>query len=224
MKPNDRPKDAVAVLMSGGLDSAALAVELCGEYERVSPIYQRTGLAWESAELAALKRFLDAVQRASLGSLTVLDTPAGDVYGDHWSITGRGVPGATTPDDAVYLPGRNLLLLVKPAIWCARHGIGVLALGPLQSNPFPDSTPEFYAALQEALSRGLAHPIEIVRPFADLSKTEVIWRARDLPLELTLSCMQPRDGQHCGMCNKCAERQNGFRDAGVVDRTVYAVA
>jgi 7-cyano-7-deazaguanine synthase len=44
-----------------------------------------------------------------------------------------------------------------------------------------------------------------------------------VPLELTLSCMQPVDGMHCGTCSKCRERRNGFKDAGVVDRTTYLV-
>ena len=34
---------------------------------------------------------------------------------------------------------------------------------------------------------------------------------RDMPLELTFSCIDPRDGLHCGRCNKCAERQEAFR-------------
>ena len=29
------------------------------------------------------------------------------------------------------------------------------------------------------------------------------------------------DGLHCGQCNKCAERQKGFRDAGVRDQNRY---
>ena len=37
---------------------------------------------------------------------------------------------------------------------------------------------------------------------------------RGLPLELTFSCISPLRGLHCGHCNKCAERQAAFRDAG----------
>jgi 7-cyano-7-deazaguanine synthase len=45
---------------------------------------------------------------------------------------------------------------------------------------------------------------------------------RDMPLELTFSCLAPVAGLHCGRCNKCAERQAAFRDAGIDDRTEYA--
>jgi 7-cyano-7-deazaguanine synthase len=52
----------------------------------------------------------------------------------------------------------------------------------------------------------------------------VIARGRTLgvPFELTLSCMQPRNGRHCGRCSKCRERIEGFRDAGVEDPTQYS--
>jgi 7-cyano-7-deazaguanine synthase len=42
-----------------------------------------------------------------------------------------------------------------------------------------------------------------------------------VPLELTLSCMQPTNGLHCGRCSKCRERRDAFREAGVVDPTPY---
>ena len=59
-------------------------------------------------------------------------------------------------------PGRNLLLTVKAAVWCRLRECRTLALGSLGSNPFPDSTPEFFADL-ERLSTGrwvatAAHP------------------------------------------------------------------
>jgi 7-cyano-7-deazaguanine synthase len=44
-----------------------------------------------------------------------------------------------------------------------------------------------------------------------------------VPLELTLSCMQPEDERHCGRCSKCRERRDAFRDAGIVDPTPYLV-
>jgi 7-cyano-7-deazaguanine synthase len=44
-----------------------------------------------------------------------------------------------------------------------------------------------------------------------------------IPLELTLSCMNPRGGLHCGMCSKCRERRDAFNEAGIDDPTRYAV-
>jgi 7-cyano-7-deazaguanine synthase len=42
-----------------------------------------------------------------------------------------------------------------------------------------------------------------------------------VPFELTLSCMEPKDGRHCGRCSKCRERRDGFLEAGIKDPTQY---
>src|SRR5690606_10166714 len=118
---------------------------------------------------------------------------------------------------------RNVVLLGKAAIYCAQHGIGRLVLGVLAGNPFPDATPAFFDAMGRALSLGLAHTIAIDAPFASLHKADVVRRGIELgvPLERTLSCMQPSGGRHCGRCSKCRERRDAFRAAGVEDRTTY---
>ena len=75
------------------------------------------------------------------------------------------------------------------------------------------------------LSLGLAHAIRIDAPFAGMEKAEVIAMgvALGVPLELTLSCMNPNDGLHCGLCSKCRERRHAFNDASVPDPTGYAI-
>jgi 7-cyano-7-deazaguanine synthase len=214
-------RTAAAALVSGGLDSAILCVELLRDFPRVVPIYIRSGLRWEGAELAALERFLAEVGGDRLDRIVRLDEPIADVYGDHWSTIGAGVPGSDTDDEAVYLPGRNLLLTVKAAVWCRLRGVRTLALGSLGSNPFPDSTPEFFSRLEAVLDQAMDGGPRLIRPFAALAKAEVLSRGRGLPLHLTFSCIDPRDGRHCGRCNKCAERKKGFRDAGMSDPTPY---
>lgn len=214
------------VLLSAGLDSAVLAAAEA-RTARVHPVYVSAGLAWEAQELAALDALLVrppyAGQLAPLARLTFTVT---DLYSPtHWAIRGEP-PAFDTPDEDVYLTGRNIVLLSKAAIYAAQQKISRTAIGPLAGNPFPDATPEFFAALARALSLGLAQPIEIAAPFADKEKSEVIALGLELgvPLELTLSCMNPQQGQHCGRCSKCRERRDAFHEAGVADPTAYAVA
>ena len=213
--------ESAAALVSGGLDSAILCVELLRHYSRVVPIYIRAGLRWEDAEIAALRRFLDAVDAPGLEPLVTLDEPIADVYGTHWSTVGEPVPDARTADESVYLPGRNLLLTAKAAVWCRLRGVGTLALGTLSTNPFPDGTDEFFAQLEALVNRALGSRLRLIRPFAKLHKEQVVALGRELPLHLTLSCIDPVDGHHCGRCNKCAERKSGFRSAGLHDNTAY---
>jgi 7-cyano-7-deazaguanine synthase len=215
---------SVAVLLSAGLDSAVLAAHEA-RTSHVHPIYVSTGLAWEPEELGALDRLLIMPPYASLAPLVTLAFTVRDLYPPtHWALRGKP-PAFDTPDEDVFLTGRNIILLTKASIHCAGHDIGRIALGPLAGNPFPDATPEFFAAMADALSRGLAHDIRIDTPFADKEKSDVIRIGVDLgvALELTLSCMNPRDGLHCGVCSKCRERRDAFIDARVEDRTRYAV-
>ncbi len=183
-----------------------------------------------------LNRFLQTLESTGLGDdagggglepLVTLDVPAADLYGDHWSLTAEDPPGAASPDEDVYLPGRNILLLAKAGVLAAVRGCRAVVMGPLAANPFPDGTPAFFDAMGRALGigMGLDRPLPVLTPFAGLSKADVVRRGADLPLELTFSCLAPVDGvRHCGACNKCAERRRGFREAGIEDPTAYAAA
>ncbi len=212
----------VAVLASGGLDSAILVAHLVGEGREVTPIYVRFGLAWEDAEYWHLGQFLASLPVPGAKPLVVLDLPAADIYGAHWSVTGQDVPDDTSPDEAVYLPGRNLLLLAKSSVWCALHGIPTIALGTLAANPFPDADREFFDGFSALVGRALGHPLEVATPFAGRQKRAVLEMGRDLALALTFSCIAPRSGRHCGGCNKCAERRLAFQELGLADSTEYA--
>ena len=209
------------VLASGGLDSAVALAE-AARSGPVAPVFVRSGLVWEPAEMYWLGRFLQTI---GAPALVVLDLPVADLYGAHWSLTGDDPPDSESPDDAVYLPGRNLLLLSKAGVWAVENGCVAIVMGPLAANPFPDGTRAFFDAMGEAmgLALGLAGPLPVETPLAGLAKADVVRRAAGLPLELTFSCLSPApDHRHCGACNKCAERRSGFAEAGVPDPTEYA--
>lgn len=218
----DPNRDGVAVLASGGLDSAVLAAEYLGEGRVVQPIYVRFGLAWEEIEETHLRRFLDTLQSSRLRPLVTLALPVADTYGSHWSLSADDVPDADTPDEAVYLPGRNLLLLAKSSIWCALHGYPTIALGTLKGNPFADSSREFFGDVESLVQTAVDHRLEIATPFSELDKAHVLELGRDLQLQHTFSCINPTAGVHCGRCNKCAERQRAFEEASIDDVTTYA--
>jgi 7-cyano-7-deazaguanine synthase len=234
-----------AVLFSGGLDSAVLlARELEGhEAQRgTQPIHIRAGLAWEDAEARTIERLLGQPPFAGrVAPVITLSFDMRDVYPPtHWAITGSP-PAYDTPDEDVFLEGRNIVLISKAAVLCGRLNIQPdedvflegrnivliskaavlcgrlniqrLALGLLAGNPFPDATPEFFEVMSRAMSLGLGSPLDIVAPLASMTKTDVIRLGRELcvPLDLTLSCMNPQAGdQPCSQCSKCRERDQAF--------------
>ena len=213
--------ERVAVLASGGLDSAVLIADLA-ERAEVFPLYVACGLIWEDAERAALDAYLAALDLPNLRPLVNLSLPVQPVYGAHWSMTGVDVPDAASAAEAVYLPGRNVLLIGLAAVWCSTHAVPTIAIGSLDENPFPDATPRFFADYATLLSTALDVPLAIIAPYRGLHKADLIRGHAHLPLGLSLSCMQARGGPHCGVCNKCAERRDAFAAAGVADLTRYA--
>jgi 7-cyano-7-deazaguanine synthase len=217
-----------AVLFSAGLDSAVLVADALTRGP-VRALYISVGFAWEEEERAMAARLFEKPPFAGrIDAPVLLQFDMRDVFpATHWAV--RGTPPAfDTADEDVYLDGRNAILASKAAVFIARdaargHAAARLLLGTLAGNPFPDATPAFLDAMGRALSLGLDVTLTIEAPFASLHKAEVIRRGVELgvPLALTLSCMQPKDGLHCGHCSKCRERRDAFQEAGVEDPAVY---
>lgn len=211
-----------AVLVSGGLDSAILLADMVNhKFPKVWPIFIQCGLYWEKTELQYLKKFINALKAPNLGELVVLDIPVSDLYKDHWSLTGINVPDTESPDEAVFLPGRNVLLTAKSLLWCNLNQVKSLSLAVLESNPFPDATDSFFLGMEQAINESVSGNVKLLRPYAGMHKTDVLKLGKEAPLEHTFSCIYPTNGVHCGKCNKCAERKNGFINASMKDPTSY---
>lgn len=212
----------VAVLCSGGLDSAVLLVEMAQTAGDAIPVFVRAGHVWEWAERAALERFVAAVGDARIRPVRDLSVPMHDVLGPRWPMTGDGFPEWEAPDQANEIRGRNLVLLAKTLVVAAMESWPTIVLASLRGNPFPDATPSFLGKLAAAASEGLDASLTIAAPYRSLTKSDVIRRGAHLPLDVTMSCAWPTaEGRHCGACNKCRERREAFEAAGIEDRTQY---
>jgi len=141
--------NGVAALASGGLDSSVMLWELTKKYEEVIPIYIRCGLYWEDVEQSVLKDFLVKLGNKKIREVQILDVPMLDVYGDQWYMNGEKIPGYHEPDEHWDIPGRNIMLIAKTAIWCKVNGIDKIAMASLTSNPFPDATRKFIAGFTQ---------------------------------------------------------------------------
>ena len=213
---------AAAVLVSGGVESGVLLAEALRTHERVYPLYIRKGFVWETVELAYLKRLLSAFKSDGLAELTILEVPMDRIYRPHWSLGKTRAPGFRAPDADVYLPGRNLFFFSLAGLFCSLRKIPTIWTGILKGNPFQDARPGFLRQMERILSASLGRPIRIAAPLRELTKGQVIRRWDGIvPWKLTFSCLKPAGRRHCGRCQKCAERRNGFRAAGVADPTSY---
>ncbi len=217
-----------AVLASGGMDSCVLLAHVA-ERGVAHPIYVETGIPWEWAEKRMLDSFIQALNNPKIKPLTTLSLPVKTLYGEtHWTMSGETVPEYDAPDETVYIPGRNIILITLAAIWCSLNNVHRIVIGSLAGNPFPDATPEFFDSIANSNGMGLDHPITVEAPLRHIHKDALLAKhAGSLPLNLTLTCSNPQLADddaviHCAVCNKCRERHEAYIDAGITDDTRYA--
>ncbi len=137
-----------------------------------------------------------------------------------------------------YVPARNLIFLSIAIAWAETLGAADLYCGvnAIDYSGYPDCRPEFIDSFTQtanlATRLGVEHlgpdgrPIHVHTPLAELSKAEIIRKATDLGVDLSLthSCYDPSpEGLACGACDSCVLRRKGFEEAGVKDPTRYAV-
>ena len=155
--------------------------------------------------------------------LVLLKVPVDDLYENHWSLTGQAVPDEKSADEAVFLPGRNVLLLSKGILWCHLHGVPALAQAVLRGNPFPDATESFYQRFEEVVNQAVAGSVRVLRPYAKLKKAEIMVRGGHIPAGNGLFRASSLAGQALLLAARMgAERHQAFVDAGLPDPTHYS--
>lgn len=219
---SDRPElQSRVISLVSGLDSCIMTALLAETYREVTPLFIRSGLKWEDAELNALGTFFEALNAEEVRPVAELEFGRGGLYSGHWSTGGEAVPDAMAPDSDFFLPGRNLLLLSVAATYGSIADISNIAMGILKSNPFPDATPDFLRSLERSAGLALDREFRVLTPLLDMHKSDVLRAGQSFPIELSLSCADPVDGEHCGICGKCGERRRAFIEADIRDRTAY---
>jgi 7-cyano-7-deazaguanine synthase len=220
------------VLLSGGLDStvaAALAKRDGFELHALSFDYgQRHKRELESAKAVAA--------RLGAASHTVLRVPVGDYGGS--ALTDAGIAVPTGRDEAqmggdipvTYVPARNIVFLSLALGVAEVRGADAIFIGAnaLDYSGYPDCRPEFFRAFEEmarlGTKRGVeGRPVRIEVPLQHMTKADIVRAGAKAgaPLELTWSCYQGGEVA-CGVCDSCALRLKGFREAGIADPVRYA--
>jgi len=224
-------------LLSGGLDStvalwwareqdynslAALAFTYGSREEDVSVqcsanIAAKAGIPIEVIELSALRRI-------AVGSSALVDRE---------KVLPRGL---AVPDEegtaAVWVPARNLVMLSTAAAYAEARGEDcdlIVGFDEEEARTFPDNSRRFVDNVNKALEDAVfRRTVRVVAPLIDMSKREIVSLGARIgaPMELSSSCYQPRGFRgdrpvHCGTCQSCVLRRQGFLDAGVPDPTIY---
>jgi 7-cyano-7-deazaguanine synthase len=127
---------------------------------------------------------------------------------------------------ATYVPFRNGTFLSTAASYALHTGADEIYTGvhaeDARNWAYPDCTPEFVGAMQNAIYVGTYFEVRLVAPLQYLTKAEVVQLALalDAPLHLTLSCYEGRRPA-CGQCPTCISRLAAFKENGVPDPIEY---
>ena len=223
-------KSAV-VLLSGGLDSLVCAGLLREAGARIIALtidYNQR----HRVELDAARRIA-----AELGAAEHIVLPL-DLrrFGGSALTDDIAVPKGGVGDDipVTYVPARNLIFLSLTLGLAEARGARDIVIGvnALDYSGYPDCRPEFIdgfarlAALATKAGDG-GDGFTIHAPLQYLGKAEIAAEAARLGIDagLSWSCYDPTpEGLHCGLCDSCRLRRQGFSDAGLADPTRYAVA
>src|SRR5467141_3078868 len=221
------------VLLSGGIDSTTtLAIALAEGYDAYALSFdygQR-----HMVETAAARRVADSLGAKEHRVATIdLRVFGGSALTDHVDVPKKrseteiahGIP-------ITYVPARNTIFLAYALAWAEVIPTGHIFIGAnaIDYSGYPDCRPEFIALFEtlanvatKAGAEGAR--IQIHAPLIKLSKSEIVRKAVDLDVDLSLthSCYDPTpDGRACGKCDSCQLRLKGFREAGVTDPIKYA--
>ena len=219
------------VLSSGGVDSTTalgLAIEKYGK-ENVIALSISYGQKHDKEIQAAVavaeyygveQLFLDLqtifqYSNSSLLKQSSEEIPA-ESYAEQLGENGGEKPVST------YVPFRNGLFLSSAAAIALSRDCGVIYYGAHADDAagcaYPDCSPAFHQAMQEAIREGSGRQLTLEAPFIHSTKAEVVRQglAIGVPYELTWSCYEGKD-HPCGRCGTCIDRAKAFAENGVED-------
>lgn len=225
----------VVVTHSGGMDSSTgviLAVEKYGaenvisvgydygqkqkvELERASELCRVLGVKRHVLDLGILGDVVRNVS-ANIGGTDVEMPTIKDILGN--------------PQPPTYVPFRNAIIFNLTAAFAEANGASHIMCGLQVHDEYSywDTTQKFVDDINRLWSNNRMWPLELIAPFADLSKTQELNLLGELDkldlLSNSLTCYNPDDeGRSCAKCPSCAERINAFMAIGRKDPIEYSL-
>ncbi len=230
--PKVEPGEKAVVLLSGGLDSATLLAYA----SRAG--YEVYCLSFDYGQHAVAE--LEGARQLAMdwGAKQHVVVPVGlNQFGGTALVGEREVPvaGQAHMEHGIpetYVPARNTVFLAMGLGWAeALHAYTVfIGANSVDYSGYPDCRPEYIDAYNNlarlAVAEGSAggRQIQILAPLMDLSKGDIVRLGTSLGVDYSksLSCYNAApDGRACGVCDSCALRLQGFKDAGLEDPAPY---
>lgn len=216
------------ILLSGGMDSALCAAIAKSQGYTIAALHLNYGQRTQIRELKAFNDLADhfnAYQRLIVDMNHLSQIGGSSLTDSKMEIKQANLDSKDIPD--TYVPFRNANILAVATSWAEVISAQALFVGAMQldSSGYPDCRQEFFDAFQQTINLGTKPEtnIQIIAPIIDCSKKDIVLKGieLDVPFQLTWSCYQNEE-LACGLCDSCALRLRGFKEAGLNDPLQYA--
>lgn len=219
------------VLLSGGVDSStclALAKEKYKEVIALAMFYgQKHSRELESAKAIANHYHvefitMDLARIFAYSNCSLLEGSTEDIPRESYAAQLEKTHGEAV---STYVPFRNGLFLSTAASIALAYNCEVIYYGPhaddAAGSAYPDCSPEFNAAMSQAIYLGSGNKLRLEAPFVNKHKQDIVAEGLRLgvPYELTWSCYVGSD-KPCRCCGTCRDREAAFRANGITDPLV----
>lgn len=198
-----RASGRIVVLLSGGIDSAAVAVLLEDAGYEMRPLFIDYGQAAREAELLAANAI---AQAAGLEPPLVLSC-------DAFSGLAALLPVEARTDRQAWVPARNTLFMLLAGIYAHTIDADGIALGYMIEDNFVFGDNDYFhhRLLELLLEKSFLRPFEVLMPARAATKVELTsLLARRGLLHLTVSCwnacVEAGVVRECGLCANCLEK------------------
>lgn len=224
-------QEKTVVLLSGGIDSTtclALAVDEVGtsnvialnmlygqkhvrELESAKAVADYYGIPYYEMDMSCVMAYSDC---------PLLSRSDRSIKHESYADQLQAMGGEGTVD--TYVPFRNGLFLSAATSFALSMGASKVMYGAhaddAAGRAYPDCTPEFSKAMNDAIFEGSGRKVRLLAPLLDMNKAGVVKLGLQLkaPYRLTWSCYEGGD-KPCGTCGTCIDRANAFAANGVAD-------
>lgn len=208
------------VLLSGGVDSStalALALTQDSQVEAISFAYNQKHKALELAAATKIAEHYHVahqiidVTSIFAGSLSSLNTA------NHLTVSTGDY--ATQTDANTEVEFRNGVFISILTSIAMQKGADAIYFGAHLDDSgviYPDCSPEFIEAMNQAVKFGTGGKVRLLAPFGNVRKADIVRTGMELgvPYELTYSCYNGTTPP-CGKCGTCIDRRKAFIENGL---------
>jgi 7-cyano-7-deazaguanine synthase len=219
--------DAI-VLVSGGMDSLICAAIATKAHKNVAFLHMNYGQRTGKREAQAFNQIADHYgipqERRKTIDMSFLGQIGGSSLTDQ-KIEVKKFAGDSDEIPSSYVPFRNSIILSLAVSWAEVLHARTLYIGAnFEDSPgYPDCRPSYYQAFNQLIKEGTKDAnIVIETPVIMMKKKDIVQKGLELnvPFELSWSCYE-RGDVACGVCDSCALRLRGFKEAGIKDPITY---